>query len=376
MPIWVNDRCVMGLPIVKPGSLANATKMKALSREPGNPGWIVSPVRRKLLFMGDLDDTQFKPILQDIADDTVVQLGADKDQERQQEEEEQHIDFERIIMNQVNDIEEKQVKNNDMDAERIKLPREELTEEDQDLKEMFSMQLENLIHSLLLQIEPREKLRKARFDNHVKESANQILDIYLKEVDTIPEICDKVYAMGTAIGFKLGKLLESDSSERKKKSANGGNRGEQKLEKQIKELHQIVAKMSNELYRRRQPRKATKKEKEIIKKSRALIDNDITNFNLRNAREQWLDKLRHKKINLAKCEEKRRRKQDNFMFQQDQKGFFRTLEGEEAHDGEMTEMKKFIKSWGGIWERERERERERGKNPIYAMDGRNKKTTE
>ena len=209
-----------------------------------------------------------------------------QDQEQQQEEEEQQIDFERIIMNQVNIIEEKQVKNKDMDAERIKLPREELTEEDQDLKEMFSMQLENLTHSLLLQIEPREKLRKARFDNHVKESANQILDIYLKEVDTTPEICDKVYAMGTAIGFKLGKLLESDSCERKKKSANGGNRREQKLKRQIKELRQIVAKMSNELYRRRQPRKATKKEKKIIKKSRVLIDKDTTNFNLRNAREQ------------------------------------------------------------------------------------------
>ena len=77
MPIWVNERCVMGLPIVKPGSLANATKIKALSREPGNPGWIGSPMRRKLLFMGDLDDIQFQPILQDIAGDTVVQLGAD-----------------------------------------------------------------------------------------------------------------------------------------------------------------------------------------------------------------------------------------------------------------------------------------------------------
>ena len=209
-----------------------------------------------------------------------------QDQEQQQEEEEQQIDFERIIMNQVNIIEEKQAKNKDMDAERIKLPREELTEEDQDLKEMFSMQLENLTHSLLLQIEPREKLRKARFDNHVKESANQILDIYLKEVDTTPEICDKVYAMGTAIGFKLGKLLESDNCERKKKSANGGNIREQKLKRQIKELRQIVAKMSNELYRRRQPRKATKKEKKIIKKSRVLTDKDTTNFNLRNAREQ------------------------------------------------------------------------------------------
>ena len=40
------------------------------------------------------------------------------------------------------------------------------------------------------------------------------------------------------------------------------------------------------------------------------------------------------------------------MFQRDQKGFFRTLEGEEAHEGEMPEMEKFVELWGGIWERE------------------------
>ena len=43
------------------------------------------------------------------------------------------------------------------------------------------------------------------------------------------------------------------------------------------------------------------------------------------------------------------------MFLRDQKGFFRMLEGEEAHKGEMPEMEKFVKFWEGIWERERER---------------------
>ena len=198
---------------------------------------------------------------------------------------------------------------------------------------MFITQLENLTHSSLLQLEPREKLPKARFDNQLKESANQILDIYLKEVDTIPEICGKVYAMGRAIGFTLGKLVERDQGDRKKKNANRRNRPERKLKKGIKELRQMVAKTSNELYRRGQRRKATKKEKEIIKKLRVLIEKDTTNYNLRNAREQWLEKPRYKKIKFTKCEEKWRRKQDNIMFQRNEKGFFRTLEGEEAHEG-------------------------------------------
>ena len=168
-------------------------------------------------------------------------------------------------MNQVNNTEE-QAGNNIDEADRIKLPREELTEEDQNLKAMFITQLENLTHSSLLQIESREKLSKARFGNQLKESEDRLLHIYLKDVETIPEICGKVYAMGRAIGL------------------------------------------------------------EIIKELRVLIEKDTTNYNLRNAREQWLDKLRYKKIKLAKCEEKPRRKQDNIMFQQDQKGFFRMLE--------------------------------------------------
>ena len=85
--------------------------------------------------------------------------------------------------------------------------------------------------------------------------------------------------------------------------------------KETKELSEIVSKTSNELYRRRQRRKVTKKEKEIIKKLRASIVKDTTNYNLKNASEQCFNNLRHKKIKLAKCKEKRRWKQDNIMFQ-------------------------------------------------------------
>ena len=111
-------------------------------------------------------------------------------------------------------------------------------------------------------------------------------------------------------------------------------------------MHQIVAQTSNELYRRRKRSKATKKEKEIIKKLTVLIDKGTANYNLRNAREEWLYKLWYKKIKLAECEEKRRRKQDNIMFQWHQKKFFRTLKGEEAHKKEMPEIEKFCRVLG------------------------------
>ena len=84
-------------------------------------------------------------------------------------------------------------------------------------------------------MEAREQFPKVRINNQLKKKANQILHIYLKEVETIPEICGKVYAIGGAIGFKLDKLVEGDQGDSKKKSANGGNRWEQKLKREIQE---------------------------------------------------------------------------------------------------------------------------------------------
>ena len=83
--------------------------------------------------------------------------------------------------------------------------------------------------------------------------------------------------------------------ERREVRLEEADRNESERRKSKSELCQIVAKTRNELYRRRQQRKATKKEKEIIKKLRVLIDKDTTNYNLRNAREQWLDKLRYER---------------------------------------------------------------------------------
>ena len=240
----------------------------------------------------------------------------------------------RVIVNQVNIDEKEQVANNAMDAEGVELPREELTEEDQDLKEMFIIQLENLTHSSKLQIETKEKLPKAKFDNPLNESTKGVLDIYLKEVGTILQNCESIcesVCYGESNWYQVRKVVKSYKGERKKKIANGGKTRGRKFKKEIKELCQIVAKTSNELYRRRQRRKAIKKEKKIIKELIVLIDKDTTNYNLRNAREQWLDKLRYKKIKLTRCEEKRRRKQDNIMFQWDQNRFFRMMEGEQIH---------------------------------------------
>ena len=63
-------------------------------------------------------------------------------------------------------------------------------------------------------------------------------------------------------------------------------------------------------------RKAKKKEKEISKQLKVQIGNELISNSLKIAKEQWIDKLRYKKVKLEKCIEKRKRKQDN-KFQRD-----------------------------------------------------------
>ena len=50
----------------------------------------------------------------------------------------------------------------------------------------------------------------------------------------------------------------------KKNQEGPNNRRIQKLDKKFKELRQILARTSNEIYRRKIKRKTTKKEKEIL----------------------------------------------------------------------------------------------------------------
>ena len=157
--------------------------------------------------------------------------------------------------------------------------------------------------------------------------------------------------MGRAIASKLGVRVDKEQPGKKKGNAEGGNRRERKLKKEIKELRQKIAKTSNELYRRKQRRKATAKEKAILKELRTKSQKDATSSNLRKVREIWLDQMRYKKVKLAKYTEKRRRKQDNIMFQRDQEGFFRTLEEDGTREGEMPEMDKFVDFWGERKER-------------------------
>ena len=107
---------------------------------------------------------------------------------------------------------------------------------------------------------PREMLPKLKLTPDIEESANRILDEYLHGDENIPEITDKVYAMGKAIKIKSGIVQRQANYHRRNKLSNG-NRRERKLKAEMKRLWQQIATTSNDIYRRTHKRKATAKEK-------------------------------------------------------------------------------------------------------------------
>ena len=226
-----------------------------------------------------------------------------------------------------------------------------LNEIDKDLEQYFLAQLKGMNHSTMINLEPRDKLPKVTLTDELKTSANKILSIYLLNTDSIPEITDKVYAMGRAVSFKLGVGQREQNGDRKQKPKEG-NRRERKLKLELKELRQGITRISNELHQRKVRRKASNKEKAILGNLEAkLNDVQLNSQKLRMVKEEWIDKLRYKKVKMQKYIEKRNRIQDNIMYQRDQRSFFKRLEDTEAQEGSMPGMEKFVEFWGGIWER-------------------------
>ena len=64
--------------------------------------------------------------------------------------------------------------------------------------------------------------------------------------------------------------------------------------------------MSNELFRKKVRRKATKKKKEILKQLKVQMGKELTSNSLRIAKEQWIDKLRYKQVKLENISERER----------------------------------------------------------------------
>ena len=254
-------------------------------------------------------------------------------------------------VNEQNDSHDHQENGETINLEReCETEEETIRDEDKDLEMKFINQLQNLQWSSLEVLPPRNRLEKLKMTKSIEESVERILGKYLKEVDEIPEITDVVYAMGKAIGEKIG--ITKKDRQQKKKPGNG-NRRERKLKAEMKQLCQKIARINNEMHRRKEKRKTTKREKRNL----ADLKNQMggvttTNAALASYKEIWIDQLRYKKIKFEKMTERGERIKDNAMFEKGQRNFYNKIEKNEKFTGEQPEMEKFTDFWGGIWEKE------------------------
>ena len=194
---------------------------------------------------------------------------------------------------------------------------------DEELEAIFDDQLTNLKHVTMTDIEPREKLRKLKMPAELQERANSTLRKYLRGVDTIPEITDKVYAMGKAVEIKISLPQKVSRGNRRQKPSNG-NRRVRKMKREMKMLRRSIARAGNKLHRRKQKRKATNKENKILKDLKhQMEESETTSMNIRRYKEKWVDQLRYKRVKLEKMIERGNRIKDNVNFEKDQKTFFR-----------------------------------------------------
>ena len=77
----------------------------------------------------------------------------------------------------------------------------------------------------MLEMHPREKLPKLKMSPNIEENANRILDEYFHRNENIPEIIEKVYAMGKAIAIKSEIVQKQANYRRKNKPTNGEGEG-------------------------------------------------------------------------------------------------------------------------------------------------------
>ena len=83
-----------------------------------------------------------------------------------------------------------------------------------------------------------------------------------------------------------------------------------------------------------------------------MNETELTTSVLMKHKEEWIDKLRYKRMKLVKIIERGKRIMDNNTFKRDNKNFFKRIEDSTDYEEAMREMDKFVKFWVGIWKKD------------------------
>ena len=116
--------------------------------------------------------------------------------------------------------------------------------------------------------------------------------------------------------------------------------------RQIKELRQILAWITNEIHSGKIKRKSTEKEKEILLKLEKWTYQQLNrNEELICVKEKAFDKLRYCNIKMKRLKIKDARIRNNKMFQEDQGMFYRKTQETKVLKRKVLKMEKFEEFW-------------------------------
>ena len=94
----------------------------------------------------------------------------------------------------------------------------------------------------------------------------------------------------------------------------------------------MVAPIANEIYCRKMRRKATRKEKKILRQLKIKADNQLkSSESLVNVKEEWVEILRMLKVRLIKTRTRDARIRNKQMFEEDKGNFFRNTAEIQKH---------------------------------------------
>ena len=223
-----------------------------------------------------------------------------------------------------------------------------LDEEETLLENIFLEEKRKLPSIENIELAERTRLSKVCISPELIIRANKILEKSMNNGQiNLEEIVDNVYAMGKTILKVMGVKDKENPAVRKGET----NRRERKKIDRMKELRQWIARIGNELHRRKIGKRISVKEKQIISQLKVITGtSNISNENLINKKEEMLDELRYHKVTLEKIKERAKKIRDNKMFERNESNFYRDLNKNKEIIGEVPQVDKFVEFWADIWE--------------------------
>ena len=96
----------------------------------------------------------------------------------------------------------------------------------------------------------------------------------------------------------------------------------------------MVAQIANEIYRRKMQRKATRKERKILRQLKIKAENQFkSSESLANVKEKWVESLRMLKVKLIKTQTRDAQIHNSQMFEEDEGNFFRITADKKEYKG-------------------------------------------